>query len=73
MCCVNEHLTHTELLTALRRALKKGFVTEGMMEGMEAFFSDFLFIACSNVLLTGRHGLGSFLLKEHSHWHKTPI
>ncbi len=43
---------------------EEGFVTKDMMEGMEAFFSDFLFIVCSNVLLTGRHGLSSFLLRE---------
>lgn len=35
------------------------------MEGTEAFFSGFLFIASSNVLLTVKHGLGSFLLREH--------
>lgn len=36
------------------------------MDRMEAFFSDFPFIACCNVLLTGRCGLGYFLLKECS-------
>lgn len=51
MYCREDHL---KAVDSSETSTEEGAVSKDMMEEMQAFFSDFLFIACSNVLLTGK-------------------